>query len=446
MLVDVDPETFLLRPELVARGADAPDAGGPRRAPVRPARRVGGAPDRRAAGRRARRGRRRRARRAIPRHAVRRARAARVPLLPPAEDRDDRRGRRGHDRRGRARRRGPPPPPSRDRAATGRSTSPSRASTTGFPTCSARSAIPQLERLEACSPRASGSPAGTRSGSSTSWARPPPRRATGTAGRRTSCALDRRDEALAGLRAEGIEAQIGTYAVHRLSAYRDRGSFPGADAAFERALALPFAASMTEDEVDRVARPLVRLRATAKIASSGSIRATAHTPRSSATSGRPSSRRSRVPAPDRLRVGDDLRTCRGAARDGARVELRDLAASSRSARFRQFHLTAVSSPVRRPGASTRRYRDVRASSSSTSPRRTSRQSAGTSGGRRSWARAEPFVAGRRYVPARLEREFLADDHGSPIMSCAVDRRKQRARNRHGARGGELHARERLIAP
>jgi len=64
--------------------------------------------------------------------------------------------------------------------------------------------------------------------------------------------LDRRDEALAGLRAQGIEAQIGTYALHRLAAYRDRGSFPGADAAFERALALPFAATTTEDEVDRV--------------------------------------------------------------------------------------------------------------------------------------------------------------------------------------------------
>lgn len=70
--------------------------------------------------------------------------------------------------------------------------------------------------------------------------------------------LDRRDEALAGLRAQGIEAQIGTYAVHRLSAYRDRGSFPGADAAFERALALPFAGTMTEDEVDRVSMALSR--------------------------------------------------------------------------------------------------------------------------------------------------------------------------------------------
>jgi perosamine synthetase len=70
--------------------------------------------------------------------------------------------------------------------------------------------------------------------------------------------LDRRDGALAGLRAEGIEAQIGTYAVHRLSAYRDRGPFPGADAAFERALALPLATTTTEDEVDRVATALAR--------------------------------------------------------------------------------------------------------------------------------------------------------------------------------------------
>jgi perosamine synthetase len=70
--------------------------------------------------------------------------------------------------------------------------------------------------------------------------------------------LDRRDEALAGLRDDGIEAQIGTYAVHRLSAYRDRGSFPGADAAFERALALPFATTMTEHDVDRVTASLAR--------------------------------------------------------------------------------------------------------------------------------------------------------------------------------------------
>lgn len=70
--------------------------------------------------------------------------------------------------------------------------------------------------------------------------------------------LDRRDEALAGLREAGIEAQIGTWALHRLAPYRDQGPFPGADRAFARALALPFAAAMSEDEVERVASVLAR--------------------------------------------------------------------------------------------------------------------------------------------------------------------------------------------
>jgi len=65
--------------------------------------------------------------------------------------------------------------------------------------------------------------------------------------------LDRRDDALAALRADGIEAQIGTYALHRLAAYRDRGDFPGADAAYERALALPFHSRLADDDLDRVA-------------------------------------------------------------------------------------------------------------------------------------------------------------------------------------------------
>ncbi len=68
--------------------------------------------------------------------------------------------------------------------------------------------------------------------------------------------LERRDEALAALRAEGIEAQIGTYALHRLGAYRDRGQFRGADAAFEQALALPFHTRLTDVELDRVAGAL----------------------------------------------------------------------------------------------------------------------------------------------------------------------------------------------
>jgi dTDP-4-amino-4,6-dideoxygalactose transaminase len=70
--------------------------------------------------------------------------------------------------------------------------------------------------------------------------------------------LERRNEALAALRDAGIEAQIGTWALHRLEPYREQGSFPGADAAFERALALPFATTTTEVEVDRVVEVLAR--------------------------------------------------------------------------------------------------------------------------------------------------------------------------------------------
>lgn len=70
--------------------------------------------------------------------------------------------------------------------------------------------------------------------------------------------LDRRDDALRALKHEGIEAQIGTYALGRLGAYRNRGSFPGAERAFERALALPFATTTTESECDRVATVLTR--------------------------------------------------------------------------------------------------------------------------------------------------------------------------------------------
>jgi perosamine synthetase len=68
--------------------------------------------------------------------------------------------------------------------------------------------------------------------------------------------VERRDEVLASLRAQGIEAQIGTYALHRLGAYDDGGSFPGADRAFDRALALPFHSRLGESDLDRVAEAL----------------------------------------------------------------------------------------------------------------------------------------------------------------------------------------------
>ena len=66
---------------------------------------------------------------------------------------------------------------------------------------------------------------------------------------------------MAELRAQGIQCQIGTYALHRLGAYRDQGSFPGADAAFERALALPLHTKLTDARArprGRGARPGAR--------------------------------------------------------------------------------------------------------------------------------------------------------------------------------------------
>ncbi len=71
--------------------------------------------------------------------------------------------------------------------------------------------------------------------------------------------VDGRDDVLAGLRAQGIEAQIGTYALHRLGAYRDQGDFPGAGRAFERALALPFHSRLSDADLDRVVEALDKL-------------------------------------------------------------------------------------------------------------------------------------------------------------------------------------------
>jgi len=68
--------------------------------------------------------------------------------------------------------------------------------------------------------------------------------------------IDDRDRILAELRAQGIEAQIGTYSLPLLGAYRDQGEFPGARRVFERALALPFHTRLTESDLDRVAGAL----------------------------------------------------------------------------------------------------------------------------------------------------------------------------------------------
>ena len=71
--------------------------------------------------------------------------------------------------------------------------------------------------------------------------------------------VDDRERILQELRAAGIEAQIGTYALHRLGAYRDQGDFPGASRVFERALALPFHTRLTDGDLDRVAEALDKL-------------------------------------------------------------------------------------------------------------------------------------------------------------------------------------------
>ena len=142
--------------------------------------------------------------------------------------------------------------------AGGTPTCPSRASTTGYPTSSARSASRSCGDSSSSSKSESDSP-------------PPTERLRGRVelpsadeGDRHGwqayiVRVDRRDEALATLRDAGIEAQIGTYALHRLGAYRDQGPFPGADAAYERALALPFHNRLTEEDLARVADVLTML-------------------------------------------------------------------------------------------------------------------------------------------------------------------------------------------
>jgi perosamine synthetase len=71
--------------------------------------------------------------------------------------------------------------------------------------------------------------------------------------------VDDRDRVLAELRAQGIEAQIGTYSLPLLGPYRAQGEFPAARRVFERALALPFHTRLTEGELDRVAEALDKL-------------------------------------------------------------------------------------------------------------------------------------------------------------------------------------------
>jgi dTDP-4-amino-4,6-dideoxygalactose transaminase len=79
-----------------------------------------------------------------------------------------------------------------------------------------------------------------------------------------------RDRVMKALRAEGIEAQIGTYALHLHPAYRGNprcraaGDLVGSRAAFERCLVLPLYHGMTEAEQDRVVGRLLALSETTR--------------------------------------------------------------------------------------------------------------------------------------------------------------------------------------
>ena len=71
--------------------------------------------------------------------------------------------------------------------------------------------------------------------------------------------VDDRDRVLSQLREQGIEAQIGTYALNQLGAYRGQGDFPGATRVFERALALPFHTRLRDTDLDCVSETLDKI-------------------------------------------------------------------------------------------------------------------------------------------------------------------------------------------
>jgi dTDP-4-amino-4,6-dideoxygalactose transaminase len=73
-----------------------------------------------------------------------------------------------------------------------------------------------------------------------------------------------RDAVMRTMRADGIEVQIGTYALHRHPAFttgacRLAGAYPGSDAAFERTLALPIYHGLTDEEQLAVVQALKEL-------------------------------------------------------------------------------------------------------------------------------------------------------------------------------------------
>ena len=166
---------------------------------------------------------------------------ARLLLVPPAQDRHDGRGRRGHDGRRRARGRVALAPPPRLAPSGAYADMPAP----GFNYRLSRRALRARDPAaaparRAATPRTSASRPATPSGCADRPSTLPSTDAGDCHGWQAYVVqVDRRDEVMAGLRAQGIQCQIGTYALHRLGAYRDQGAVPRRRAAFERALALP---------------------------------------------------------------------------------------------------------------------------------------------------------------------------------------------------------------
>lgn len=74
--------------------------------------------------------------------------------------------------------------------------------------------------------------------------------------------VKRRNEVMQKMRSQGIEVQIGTYALHMHPAFRDGnakigGQFTGSIRAFEEALVLPMFYGMTDEELNEVVEKLV---------------------------------------------------------------------------------------------------------------------------------------------------------------------------------------------
>lgn len=94
----------------------------------------------------------------------------------------------------------------------------------------------------------------------------PPTTPGGVHSRQSFCIhVPDRDRIMKTLRAEGIEVQIGTYALHMHPAFQDgpnmrlAGPFPGSDAAYARCLALPLYHELTEADQEFIVARLTAL-------------------------------------------------------------------------------------------------------------------------------------------------------------------------------------------